>query len=146
MTDQTATPPPVPPIKKSARFKKTRIILFTIAILWLGSRLLSHLDLSALGSPNLDVQLDGSNSVILVNTGSKPVTIKGVTVNDRSDCKTATTYFDIKDGRVLGENFKFESTKLKVGDKLPVYIRGCNVIRAEIETDQGSVTYTFSRR
>jgi len=141
MTDQTAVPPPLPTVKKPTRFKKTRIILFTIAILWIGSRLLSHL--SDLASPDLIIQKNNNNVIILTNKGSKPVTIRGATVNGRSDCKTGTTSLGESNGYAVIGPLRFEPTVLKVGDQLEVYTAGCNVIRAEVETDQGSETYTF---
>ena len=153
MTDQAKAPPPLPSAKKPARFKKTRIALFTVGILWLSFRALSHLDLSALGSPDLTVRLDYSNVVMVTNTGSKPVTIKGVTVNDRPDCKAWTNEVGgtvVKGGAMspdlrVGAERKFVPKELKVGDHLMVLIDGCNVVRAEVETDQGSGTYTFDK-
>jgi hypothetical protein len=150
MTDQTTAPPPLPQgMKKPTRYKKIRIVLFTIAVLWIGSRLLSYL--SALGSPDLAVQLGDYNSLTLTNTGSQPVTIKDVVVNGRSDCKTYTAFLGGKrvtsglaEGMVSGGVPTFVPTELKVGDQLHVSTRDCNVVRAEIETDQGSATYTFN--
>jgi hypothetical protein len=142
MVDQTAVPPPLPPVKKPTRFRKTRIVLFTIAIFWIGSRLLSHL--SDLASPDLIVQKDNNNVITLTNKGSKPVTIRGATVNGRSDCKTGTTSLEVSGGYAVVGQLRFEPTELKVGDELKVYTIGCKVIRAAVETDQGSETYTFN--
>jgi hypothetical protein len=147
MTDQTNSPPPLTlGTKTTARFKKTRIALFAIAVLWICSRLLS------LGSPDLAVELDDNNILSVTNTGSKPVTIKGVVVNGRSDCTAYTTFTGGKrvtgglaDGMVVGGEPIFVPTELKVGDLLRVPTRGCNVVRAEVETDQGSSTYTFGK-
>jgi hypothetical protein len=144
MTDQTVVPPPLPPaVKKPARFKKTRIVLFTIAILWIGSRLFSHLDLSALGSPDLKVQiadeiLNGDNLELqITNAWDKPVTITGIAINNRQDCQV----FGM--AALNGDKTPLFPRTLKVGDEL-IVLSSCKVIRAEIQTDKGSDTYSFN--
>jgi hypothetical protein len=97
----------------------------------------------------LNVQKSSNNNNILVmNIGSGPIMILGVTINDRSDCKTGTAF--IGPPRSTTGVLTFVPRELKAGDKLLVYNRlgtnthdGCKLIRAEIETDQGSETFSF---
>jgi hypothetical protein len=97
----------------------------------------------------LNVQKSSSSSdIVLINIGAGPIMILGVTINDRSDCKTGTTF--IGSSTSTTGVLTFVPKELKAGDRLLVYNRlgsnshdGCKLIRAEIETDEGSETFTF---
>jgi hypothetical protein len=106
-------------------------------------------NVKAASPADLEVNVQkNSNSFFVVNSGSKPILILGVKINDRSDCKTGTA---LGSGSMTGV-LTFVPRELKVGDQMLVYNRlganssfddGCKLIRAEVETDQGSKTFTF---
>jgi hypothetical protein len=134
----SAVPPPVPtspatPKKKRGWLKLTLIIIagaiFVLGIS--GSYNSVDLELTRKG-----VLFDGDGyAVEIVNTGSKTTTIKGVQINDRTDCSIAS-------GMMQGDEFK-PPVSLKIGDKLTL-ISSCRIIRVNVETDTGSGTYSFS--
>jgi hypothetical protein len=143
MSDQTALPPPLPPPVKRARFKKTRILLFTLAIVWIGFRLLSNLDLSGFESPDLKIQLvdamfagDGRD-ISITNVWDRPVTITGMSINNRDDCHAASL------SALRGDTSPLFPRTLQVGDQFEV-LSTCKVVRVEVQTDKGSDTFTLN--
>jgi hypothetical protein len=64
------------------------------------------------------------------NVGDKPVQIKGITINDRADCKVIDL-LPIADA-------------LKVGDSR-LLMTSCEVVRTTITTADGTETYYFSK-
>ncbi len=78
----------------------------------------------------------GDRTLVTVrNKGSKPITIKKVIVNDRTDCQVKI-FQDVFFGT------KFDTIKLDIGDAA-LLRSSCGVVRAKFETDQGSSTYSF---
>jgi hypothetical protein len=87
-------------------------------------------------SPSLQVQMDRSGTVVVTNTGSKPIAIQAATINNRDDCRAG--------GGIMPGRGPFHSQTLKVGEQ--TYVNSfCNIVRLALETDQGSATYSFSR-
>jgi hypothetical protein len=89
-----------------------------------------------------------SNDVIVLNVGSEPVMVLGVTINDAINCRTGTAFVERLD--TIHDGLTFVPRELKAGNQLLVYNRlgtsrheGCRLIRAELVTDQGSETFTF---
>ena len=79
------------------------------------------------------------NAVEIVNVGSKPVKITGMSINDRVDCTiNGTALFS------EGIDKKPLPAELKVGDRLAIW-SSCRIIRVTIETGIGSNTYSFRR-
>jgi len=139
MTDQTAkantanTPPPLPQ-KRNKLWRG-----FQIAI---GITLGAFLVLKVVaGLASLDLELLRTDAVIrsdgkalqITNVGRSTITINDITVNDRSDCAVSISFGP-----------EFSPITLKVGDK-KMLISSCQIIRANVKTDQGSGSYSFSR-
>jgi hypothetical protein len=93
------------------------------------------MDLELVRRDLFDAARDG-RVLELTNTGSKPVIIVGMTINDRTDCKISR--FSFVDGSPL-----FPST-LKIGDQVS-FVSSCQIIRVMVDTDQGTETYSFNR-
>jgi hypothetical protein len=95
--------------------------------------------LIGLTTPDLEVARtdgifrDDGNTLEITNVGRSPITITSVVINDRADCPISTP-----------RGSKFTALTLKVGDKRGLY-GNCRIIRAELQTDQGSGTYSFNR-
>ena|ERR1700730_6270278 len=70
------------------------------------------------------------NLLKIQNVGDKPVEIRGVTINDRSDCAVL--------------NVMPQGNILKVGDSL-VLMTLCSAVRTTITTADSSDTYYFKR-
>lgn len=127
MTDQNPrNPPPIPTERPKAR-RGLKIFIGFCAAAFLMANLLK------LGSgPKLEVERTGffhrGNIIKVLNVGDKEVTVTAVTVNDRPDCRS---------------NEKQESVTLKVGESM-IFPSACRIVRADIQTDQGSVSFTFS--
>lgn len=77
----------------------------------------------------LEVSYDG-NLVKILNIGNEPVEIKGVMINDRTDCAVLNV---IPLGNVL-----------KVGDSM-ILMPLCEAVRIKITTAGGSDTYYLNR-
>ena len=94
-------------------------------------------------SPNDGMALD------VVNVGTLPITIKRIMINDRTDCLVSTRAQEFDRLGRIGSGLKpnpandlFQVATISVGDTV-TYIGSCRVIRATIDTNQGSSTYTF---
>lgn len=96
-------------------------------------------------TPNIELEVQRTDSTFrndgqaiqIVNIGTKPLTVTKVIVNDRPDCPTTSA------AEMLGQK-PTNGYSLNIGDKL--FLRStCQVVRATIETDQGSATYSFNR-
>jgi hypothetical protein len=72
----------------------------------------------------------------MTNTGSKPAKLIRITINDRPDCTIYRLSF-------VDNSPLFPST-MKIGDRVTL-AGSCQIIRAMVETDQGSNTYHFNR-
>ena len=127
MTDQaSSSPPPLPTAKPKSR-RGIKIFIGICAAVILAVNLIKIAT-----TPRLEVERTGffhqGNIIKVLNVGDKPITIGAVSFNDRADCSPQE-----KRGSVVlnvGENTTFSSS--------------CQIIRANIETDQGSASYSFS--
>ncbi len=79
--------------------------------------------------------------VEVTNSGNKPITIQNITVNERKECTNNKMHKDLS---IMFGGGVFP-VKLGVGDSTRIS-SGCAVIRALIESDLGSETYTFKER
>jgi hypothetical protein len=127
MSDQSSALPPLPGARPKRRLRWLKIIVGIIAAGFLVIGLLGSTN-----SPKLEVQRTGffhqGNIIKVLNIGAKPITITGVSFNNRADC--------ISDE-------KRERQTLNVGDST-TFVSRCQIVRASIETDQGTATYSFS--
>jgi hypothetical protein len=79
--------------------------------------------------------------VEVTNSGSKPITIQNITVNERKECTSNKMHKDLS---VMFGGGVFP-VKLGVGDSTRISA-GCAVIRVLIQSDRGSETYTFKEQ
>jgi hypothetical protein len=97
--------------------------------------------------PSLDLELtrggllfEGQgNSVEILNVGTKSVKIVGMSINHRADCT-------INGFSIFTEGIKKPPlpAEIKVGEKLNIW-SSCLIVRATIETNYGSNTYSFTQ-
>src|SRR5882672_11409258 len=148
----SAVPPPLlqPEVKPKKKWRWFKILAGTT----LGVVLLVKI-VSSYNPVELELALKGANSrddgkaVELTNVGAKPIALTKITINDRADCVVSTMgqTFD-RIGRIQSgakpdpSNDQFKGATLGVGDKT-TYISSCRIIRATIETDGGTNSYTF---
>jgi hypothetical protein len=151
MSEQVSTvPPALPSTKPKDRWRWLKIIVGICVALFLAVSLLGISN-----SPKLELRrigaylADDGKMIEITNVGTKPVTITKVTINDRSDCsvQTLAQVFDSTGRMASGakpdaKNDQFSSSTFKVGDKVS-YASSCRVIRATVDTDQGTGTYSF---
>lgn len=146
MSDRSSALPPLPSAKRKSRWRWLKIIVGIVA----GGFLVIGL-LVSINSPKLELKRIGSDGkgVEVINVGTKPIAITKITINDRADCSVNTLgqAFD-KMGRLQSgvqanpANDQFRSETLAVGEKA-TYLSSCLIIRAEVETDSGTATYSF---
>jgi hypothetical protein len=124
---------------KVTRWTKWRWVRFIIGMAAGGFLLLNLL--GGFNSPKLEVRRIGAIlasdglALLVLNVGTKPITIRSMTVNDRADCTVERISY--------GTGPNPLPAKLKVGDKI-MLLSSCRVIRASVQTDQGSNTYSFT--
>jgi hypothetical protein len=126
MTENTPTPPPLPYAKPKSR-RALKVFIGICAGVFLLANLLK------IGTgPKLEVERTGffhqGNIIKVLNAGDKEVTVLAVSFNDRPDCRL---------------NEKQDSVMLKVGESM-IFPSGCRIVRADIETDQGTASFTFT--
>lgn len=138
MTDQITeanipnTPPPFPQ-KRKKFWRGFQIAVGTV----LGAILLLKIG-AGLASPDLELMRtdaflrNDGKAVQVTNVGRSTITINEITVNDRSDCSVSAL------------SGPASPLTLKVGDKKMLF-SSCQIIRANVKTDQGSGSYSFSR-
>lgn len=85
---------------------------------------------SELGYGDLEVKVE-SVWLTITNVGTRPLTIRDINVNGRSECRL--TFFG---GR------EFSPLTLNVGDAISL-ASACGIVRATIKTGQKTLTYTF---
>lgn len=119
-------------------YKRARLLgqpLYTVWIWIIGAAV----TLVGLPGPASDLQvkrynawMDGDRaSLEVINTGTGPVRINAVSVNDRSDCSPH---------RLL--EAAFSPIELKVGERALLF-SSCSIVRVTLRTDKGSETYHF---
>jgi hypothetical protein len=135
MTEQASvSPPPVPGVNAKPK-NKWRWLRIAAGII-VGGFLIIRLVGSA-SSPELQLTRmgafmnDDGKAIAIVNTGTKPIKITKITINDRVDCSHS---------RIMGPDY--EKLPIQIGDKITL-ISSCLIVRADVETDQGSGAYSF---
>jgi hypothetical protein len=88
--------------------------------------------------PRLKVETRGG-LLSIQNIGSEPITIRHLSVNDRSDCGMQRSPIDLILGPVAPPG---EAPTLKVGDVADWNVY-CPIVRLTVETDRGTAAYTF---
>jgi hypothetical protein len=139
MTEPASVPPPLPSVatKPKATWWKFLIAAFAVAFLLL--RLLASVNTVDLEVRRIDFMFNDDGKVLdITNIGKAAINITGVTANDRDDCKLKKLVF------VEGQDPSYP-IPLKVGETQR-FSGSCPVVRATVETDQGSNTYSFSRK
>lgn len=126
------TPPPLPQ-KRKKFWRGFRIAVGVI----LGTIFLFKV-VVGLASPDLELMRtdalfrDDGKALQVTNVGRSTITINDITVNDRSDCSVSTL------------SGPASPMTLKIGDKKMLF-SSCQIVRANVKTDQGSGSYSFSR-
>jgi hypothetical protein len=140
MSEQTSMPPPLPPIASKPKRRwgwlkvAAAIVIGTLLVLrLLGSY--NPIDLELVRRDLFDAARDG-RVLEVTNTGSNPVRLTSMSINDRPDCSISRLSF-VDDSPV------YPST-LKIGDRLSL-VSSCQIIRVTVDTDQGSRVYSFNR-
>jgi hypothetical protein len=126
----SAPPPTVPRSQKP--WRRSKIILGALLGLLLIVKIITSYD-----PVTLDVSVR-YNRLKLGNVGSKPIKITGIEINQRTDCTVALPLGMFTDPNKL----EFSSRELKVGDEIEL-VSACKIVRAHVETDQGSETYSL---
>jgi hypothetical protein len=96
-------------------------------------------------SGNLDLDLkrsdfffrDDGKALRIINTGTQPITITKLSINNRKDCKPSAF--------VPGEEKEVDDLlprEIKIGDQFTMH-SSCRIIRVEISAKQGSESYEF---
>jgi hypothetical protein len=135
MTEQASVSPPPAPSVNTKPKKKWRWLRIIAGII-VGGLLIIRL-VGGTSSPELQLTRmgafmnDDGKAMAIVNTGTKPIKITKITINDRADCSPS---------RIIGPNY--EKSPIQIGDKITL-ISLCLIVRADVETDQGSGTYSF---
>lgn len=150
MNDQTITAEAT--TKPKSRWRWWKVLLIICGSGWLILGLLNSYRPVQLGLRTTGAFTgDDGRAIQIVNNGEKPITITSMTVNDRDDCKVTTPAQEYDRAGRAGSlmrpdaaNDAFKGSTLKVGDTA-TYISSCRVVRATVETDLGSATYTFNR-
>ena len=141
MTEKTAAPPALPTENVNPK-PKWRWLKITVGIIAAG--FLAITILGSYNSPDLelvrrdlfDAARDG-RVLEITNTGKKPLKIVGIKINDRPDCSISRL-------SIIEGPSPFPLT-LKIGDKLSL-MSSCQIVRANVDTDQGSGAYSFNRQ
>jgi hypothetical protein len=140
MTEQTEAPPALPTdnVKPESKWRWLKVTVGTIAAGFLAIALLGSynpVDLELTRRDLFDAAHDGK-VLDITNAGTKPIKLIAITINNRPDCRIYRLSF-------VDNSALFPST-LKIGDQLTL-AGSCQIVRATVETDLGSNTYTFNR-
>jgi hypothetical protein len=136
MTEPTAVPPPLPSVSTKPKAKRWKFVIAALAGGFLLLRLLASINTVELEVRRIDLFHDGK-VLEITNLGKKPINVTGITANDRDDCKLKKLVF------IQGQDDSYP-IPLKVGES-ERFSGNCRLVRATIETDQGSNTYGFNR-
>lgn len=136
MSDPTsAMPPPIPAIPNNTKPKRKWRWWQTVLAILVGIVLVFKI-IGSYDPVSLQVQMDRNGSLVVTNTGTKPIDIKTAIVNDRKDCEVYRAGFQALN--------PFKPMTLNVGDRALV-TSFCNIVRVTFETNVGSATYSFNR-
>lgn len=108
------------------------------AVIGIGALVLIATLLSG-GSPDLRVSVTGRagfQALHVQNIGTKPVTIKSITINERKECQPRSI-INLDNPAAV-----FAPERLDIGNST-FWATGCHVVRVEIATDQSRGTYRF---
>jgi hypothetical protein len=135
-----SAPPPIPSVasKPKSKWRWLKIAIGTIAAGFLAIGILGSynpVDLELVRRDLFDAQHDGK-VLEMTNTGSKPVKLIRITINDRPDCTIYRLSFV--------DNSPLFPATLKIGDRVAL-ASSCQIVRATVETDLGSNSYSFNR-
>ena len=142
MTEQLTAPPAIPTATTRPR-SKWRWLKITIGIVTAGFLAIgiissyNPVDLELRRRDLFDTARDGK-VLEITNVGKKPIKLVSLTINDRPDCSVYRL------DAILGNNKPLFPSILNVGDEISIS-GSCQIIRAAVETDQGSNTYSFNR-
>jgi hypothetical protein len=139
MSDMSA-PPPIPSVASNpkSKWRWVKIAIGTIAAGFLAIGIVGSynpVNLELVRRDLFDAQHDGK-VLEITNTGSKPVKLIRITINDRPDCTIYRLSFV--------DNSPLFPSSLKIGDQVTL-AGSCQIIRAAVETDLGTNTYSFNR-
>jgi hypothetical protein len=81
---------------------------------------------------------DDGKALRIINTGTQPITIAKLSINNRKDCK-ASAFVAPAGEKEVDDLLPWE---LKIGDQFTMH-SSCRVIRVEIGAKQGSQGYEF---
>ena len=142
MTERISVPPPIPSTapKPKRKWRWLKIAAAIIVAGLLALRILrsySPIDLELVRRDLFDAARNG-RVLEITNVGKKPIKLVSLTINDRPDCNVYRL------DAILGNTQPLFPSALNVGDKLSIS-GSCQIIRATVETDQVSNTYTFNR-
>jgi hypothetical protein len=139
MSEQVSVPPPIPSASKPKRkWRWLKILLGILAAGFLVVRIFGSynpVDLELVRRDLFDAAHDGK-VLEMTNVGSKPVKLLRITINDRPDCSVSRLSFV--------DNSPLFPSVMRIGDQLSL-VSSCQIVRATVETDQGSNTYSFNR-
>jgi hypothetical protein len=101
------------------------------------------------GDDTLDLRVErgggsfGAGMVGIQNTGSQPIIITKIAINNRDDCAPtmADTQTDSR-GRITYNRKAVNRHTLRVGEAILVSST-CSIVRITIVSDQGTATFTF---
>jgi len=135
---ETVVPPTLPDAAAKPKAKWWKIVVAVLGggILLLG--VLARLNSVALEVRRIDLMFRDDGKVLeITNVGKTTISITGVIANDRTDCRLT------KLALIQGQERPYP-IQLKIGETQS-FAGTCRVVRATVETDQGSESYTFSR-
>lgn len=139
MSEQVSVPPPIPSVSKpKRRWRWLKALLGILAAGFLVVRIFGSyhsVDLELVRRDLFDAAHDGK-VLEMTNVDSKPIKLLRITINDRPDCSVSRLSFV--------DNSPLFPTVMRVGDQLSL-MSSCQIVRATVETDQGSNTYSFNR-
>jgi hypothetical protein len=138
MNEPTPVLPPLPSVATKSKGKWWKFVIAAFVAAFLFLRLVASVNTVDLEVRRVDFMLNNNGTVLdITNVGKKAINITGVTANDRDDCKLKKLVF------VQGQDDSYP-IPLKVGETQR-FSGSCPVVRAIVETDQGSKTYSFTR-
>jgi hypothetical protein len=142
MTEQLTARPPIPTTttKPTGKWRWLKITIGIVAAGFLAIGILGSynpVDLELRRRDLFDAARDGK-VLEITNVGRNPIKLVSLTINDRPDCNVYRL------DAILGNNEPLFPSTLNVGDKVSIS-GSCQIIRAVVETDRGSNTYSFNR-